>query len=138
MDVADLTARWREEATLLRSRGAEVQAAVLEQCAAELATAIRECESEVLSLEKASVISGYSADHLGRLIREGKLPNAGRPNAPRLLRRDVPRKAGQLPRERVPHVVAGADPSSYDPMTDARSLVSRRKGGGNGPSKPSA
>ena len=35
---------------------------------------------EVLTLQRAAAESGYSADHLGRLVREGKIPNAGRPN----------------------------------------------------------
>ncbi len=35
----------------------------------------------------------YSADHLGRLVREGKLPNAGREGAPRIRLQDLPRKA---------------------------------------------
>ena len=37
--------------------------------------------------------SGYSADHLGRLVRDGKIPNAGRPGAPSIARRGLPRKA---------------------------------------------
>jgi hypothetical protein len=35
-------------------------------------------------LAEASAQSGYSQDHLARLIREGRLPNAGRPHAPRI------------------------------------------------------
>ena len=45
------------------------------------------------SLVEASRESGYSADHLGRLVREGKTPNAGRPGARRVALKDLPRKA---------------------------------------------
>ena len=44
---------------------------------------VRACESRE---------SGYSADHLGRLVRDGKIPNAGRPGAPRIARSHLPRK----------------------------------------------
>jgi len=47
-----------------------------------------------LPLSAAAAESGYSAAHLGDLIRDGKLPNAGRPNSPRILRRDLPYKPG--------------------------------------------
>ncbi len=47
----------------------------------------------VLTLTEAAATSGYSADHLGHLVREGKIPNAGRPGAPRIALRDLPRKA---------------------------------------------
>jgi hypothetical protein len=50
-----------------------------------------------LTLSEASAISGYSAEHLGRLIRKGSIPNAGRENAPRIRLRDLPVKAGHLP-----------------------------------------
>ena len=45
---------------------------------------------ELLSVRRAAIESGYSADHLGRLLREGKLANAGRANAPRIRRGDLP------------------------------------------------
>lgn len=32
-------------------------------------------------------------DHLGRLVRDGKTPNAGRPGAPRIALKDLPRNA---------------------------------------------
>jgi hypothetical protein len=92
-----VTAHWRDEAHVLRRRGAEVQAGVLEQCAEELETALRERALEALTLEEAAGESGYTTDHLGRLVRDGTVPNAGRPNAPRILRRYLPLKPGSLP-----------------------------------------
>ena len=37
-----------------------------------------------LSLTQAAERTGYSAEHIGRLVRQGKLPNVGRKNAPRV------------------------------------------------------
>ena len=45
-----------------------------------------------MSLVDAAQVSGYSADHLGSLVRQGKLPNVGRKNAPRVRRTDLPIK----------------------------------------------
>ena len=50
-----------------------------------------------LSLTEAAHASGYSRDHLGREVRAGRIPNAGRLNAPRIERRYLPRKPGALP-----------------------------------------
>ena len=64
----------------------------LEACAAELEAALRQRDETTLTLTDAASESGYSADHLGRLVREGKIPNAGRPGAPRIARRLLPLK----------------------------------------------
>ena len=64
----------------------------LESCAAELEATLRERDETTLSLTEAATESGYSTDHLGRLVREGKIPNAGRPGAPRIARSILPRK----------------------------------------------
>lgn len=47
---------------------------------------------DLLTLEAASAVSGYSADHLSRLLRQGKIPNAGRKHSPRIKRSSLPRK----------------------------------------------
>ena len=85
----DLSAEWRELALQQRDLGAEPQARTLEWCADRLEEHSREWETEPLTLEEAAGDSGYSADHLGRLVREGKIPNAGRANAPRIARREL-------------------------------------------------
>jgi len=77
--------------------GAHVDgAAVADEVLADLALLEQFENDEILSLEAASTVSGYSRDHIARLIRQGRIPNAGRPNAPRVRRRDLPRKAASL------------------------------------------
>jgi len=51
---------------------------------------------EALSLPQAASESGYSADHLAREVRVGRIPNAGRRGAPRIRRGDLPRKPGRI------------------------------------------
>jgi len=81
--------------------------------------ALREQREQRLTLAAAAERSGYSADHLGRLVRTGRLPNAGHRGAPRV-------RAGDLPMRPARFGVAAPRSGSYDPIADARSLVSRQ------------
>ena len=72
--------------------GGETPAVALESCAAELEATLQERDETTLSLTEAARESGYSTDHLGRLVRDGRIPNAGRPGAPRIARSILPRK----------------------------------------------
>lgn len=92
-------------------------AALCDALLADLDTCVAASFDEALSLRAAAAESGYSIDHLSRLIREGKLSNVGRTHAPRIRRGDLPRKTARL-------VASEAD--TYDPGTDARSLLARR------------
>ena len=83
---------WRVHAELLRQYRNQQQAEWLEDRAAELERALQEHDNELLTLTAAGEASGYSADHLGRLVRQGALENLGRPNAPKVRRGDLPRK----------------------------------------------
>jgi hypothetical protein len=78
-------------------------------------------DDEPLSLREAAAASGYSEDHLARLVRQERIPNAGRRGAPRIRRGDLPRR----PMTRV----APATGDAYDVVADARKLASRRRGG---------
>lgn len=80
---------------LFRAHAHEPTARAYEACADELEKALAAEEQQPLTLRQAANLSGYSVDHLGRLVREGKIPNAGRPNAPRVRRADVPNKPGR-------------------------------------------
>ena len=90
--VEALPVTWRTQAKALRRYGGETPAVALESCAAELEATLRERDETTLSLTEAARESGYSADHLGRLVRDGRIPNAGRPGAPRIARSHLPRK----------------------------------------------
>ena len=98
MGPTDRAAQWRTVAGTLRDHGAEVQAVLLERCADEIEADHRERALEALTLNQATLESGYSYSALQKKVASGELPNMGTKNCPRLRRGDLPRKAGQLPR----------------------------------------
>jgi hypothetical protein len=114
--LRDLVAAWRATAANLCRYGADPQARALESAADDLDDVLRAEQDELLTLTEASVATGYTADHIGRLVRDGKVPNCGRPSAPRVRRADLPPKK---------LAVARRGPKAYDVDADARSLASR-------------
>jgi len=94
MTPRELTDHWRSKALVFREHEQASVAIAYELCAEDLEDAFRSIEEERLTLAEAAETSGYSADHLGRLIREGKLPNAGRKGSPRIMRGELPMKPG--------------------------------------------
>ena len=119
--VVRALAEIRSKAAELREAfGDETRARALEWAALRVEHAVRAHEEEPLTLAQAATRSGYSTDHLARLIRDGHLPNIGRRGAPRL-------RAGDLPTRPMRRVVAPR-PLGYDPIADARSLLSRQGG----------
>lgn len=115
--AADLPDRWRAEAELARRLGAEPQAVVLEKCAADFEAA--ECAEgkELLNLTQAALRSGFSADALGRMLRDGRLTNHGRKNAPRVRVCDLPRKALRPPALRLHILDASRQKARVSPKT---------------------
>jgi hypothetical protein len=106
-----LAAVWRDRAEQLRRwAGAEGAAVAWEAAAAELDAALREVDGEALTLSEAAAESGYAARTLRQMVAEGTLPNAGRRNAPRIRRADLPRRP------------AKARPTDYDARADAARL----------------
>ena len=91
--VEGLPTDWRKRAKALRRYGGDTPATAIERCADDLEATLVERDETTFSLVEAARESGYSADHLGRLVRDGKIPNAGRPGAPRIALKDLPRKA---------------------------------------------
>ncbi len=91
MKPRDLPGKWRKEAEGI-SRYAPAVANAMEDAAAELEAAFAEWEMEALTLQEAAEESGYSYSQLQRLVADGQMPNAGETGAPRVLRRDLPRK----------------------------------------------
>jgi hypothetical protein len=123
MDSLERTlAEIRSKAAELRnSFGDEERARAIEWAASLVERALHEQAEERLTLAEASARSGYSQDHLARLIREGRLPNAGRPHAPRIRAADLPRR-----QSRQNNVVVSKGSRVYDPVADARAIGSRR------------
>jgi hypothetical protein len=87
----DLPEAWRGRASELAPY-APAAAAAFVTAADDLAAALADSEEALLSLESAARECGYTADHLGRLIKSGQLANHGRKHAPRVRRGDLPRK----------------------------------------------
>lgn len=69
-----------------------------------------------VSLAAAAARTGYTADHLSRLIKAGSLTNYGRKHAPRVRLSECPTKPALTRPPAYP----------YNPDADARSLGARR------------
>lgn len=87
---------------------AEVRRLLEEECCA--------AQGELVDLKSAAALSGYSTDHLRRMVRTGEVRKSPNSKRPRFRRGDLPRKPGFDP---------GAPPS-YDPVADARQTAVRR------------
>jgi hypothetical protein len=127
MTIETLATDWRSRAGKLREWAAAEEAAkAWEEAARELEAVLAAEEQELLNLQQASELSGYTPDHLGRLVREGKLPNSGRINAPRIRVGDLPRKSRQTSAEAV------ARHTSQAKEFIARALLNAARGGEDG------
>jgi hypothetical protein len=93
-------------------------AALAGEIVSDLAMIAERDGSDQLTLTAASSLSGYTTDHLSRLIRQGSLPNAGKKGSPRIRRADLP--------IRPKRAIANTPVNRYDAITDARSLRVRR------------
>lgn len=85
----------RAKATELRdTMGDDGRARAIEWAASEIEAALSDDAEEILSLADAATISGYTVDHLARLIRMGKLVDRRAPHETRIRvrRGDVPIK----------------------------------------------
>ena len=87
-------------------------ATILDQVLCELQSVITTEGDTVLTIRAAATRSGYSAEHLARLVRDGTIQNVGRKGSPRIRLRDVPIKPKAT--------VAKAQNVRYDPRADAR------------------
>ncbi len=116
-----LSAVRRKAEELRTDFGDEARARALEWAASQVERALHDGAEERLTLAQASLRSGYSQDHLARLLRERRIPNAGRRASPRI-------RAGDLPvRPARPQQLVANDRSRvYDPIADARAIGSRR------------
>lgn len=105
----NLPDEWRARAEQMRRWGAGAEVAhVWELAAEELASAIREAGDEPLTLDEAARESGYSKRRLREMVAEGRVPNAGRKNAPRIRRADLPRRPGRATAADAPGIRSDA------------------------------
>ncbi len=93
----DLSTTWRQRAQYLSDFGDPNSARLWQLAAAELDQALQALGEETLTLVEAAAVSGYTADHIGSLVRSGKIRNVGRPNAPRVRRAELPIKSPTSP-----------------------------------------
>ena len=89
MSPSTLVALWRSQAAQYERDGLTAHARLLERVAEEL-DAI--AGGETVRLNEAARRSGYSTDHLRRMIHAGRLVNVGRKHAPQLRVADLPTK----------------------------------------------
>ena len=113
-----LAKKWREDAVVYERDALEPLARVTNRHADELEKWLRTAGDALLGLTDAARATGYSPDHLGRLVRSGKLPNYGRAGCPKVRLSDLPRKIQRLARDHD---------SSYDVDADARALQAAGK-----------
>ena len=59
-------------------------------------------ELDAVTLKEASLMGGYSVDHLQREVSHGRIPNVGRRGRPRIRRCDVPKRPGHTLPENQP------------------------------------
>jgi hypothetical protein len=123
VSIADLVPAWRERAEDLAPY-APAAAVAFSEAAKELEEALAQSQAEELTLAEAAAESGYSADHLGQLLKDGVIPNAGRKHAPRILRRDLPRK----PKAPAGPELAPAAPGRPSLARITRDAISSRTG----------
>jgi hypothetical protein len=110
--------RWLKRRDEFRRLRVSVDGAALcDEVIADLDRLREERDGQTLTLSDAAILSGYSREHLARLVRSGKLANAGRKHSPRVMAADLPKR---------PPSIASRVSGSYDPATDARSLRVRR------------
>ena len=114
-----LADEWRSQAEMLLRYSDERGATACELHAKELEAVWNRWQSEELRIAEASAESGYTEDGLRRLVREEKIPNAGRPNSPRIRRADVPKKPGRS----EAHGDAKGPSDGYNVDEDARSIA---------------
>lgn len=122
-----LVGEWRRRAEPFAAHHCDTVAAVYTLLATEVEAELRAWDNEPLLIPDAAAESGYSAEHLRRLARDGKLRSErgeGVKSHLRVRRASLPAKA-----ERAPRRTAGVV-SVYNPDEDARDIA-KRLGGSN-------
>jgi len=118
--LRDCLGEIRAKAAELRdSFDSRTAAAALEWASNRLEKALRSAQDEILSLAEASARSGYSQEHLARLVRTGRIPDLRPPGS----KARIFIRASDLP----------ARPASpHTERADVHELASRLLGGREG------
>ena len=118
--ISEIIERWHARQTEWSRLHVQVDGAALAgEIVADLEKIAESDGSDALTLNAASELSGYSTDHLSRMLREGTIPNAGRKGVPRIRRADLP--------NRPKSVLASRHGQPYDAATDARLSLGVRR-----------
>lgn len=92
-----LADEWLDQASRDEARGLVLAASLMRAAVSEMLARINDLQSEALTLSQAAEESGYSRDHLRRLLRSGRLSNAGEKGKLMVLRRTLPLKPALVP-----------------------------------------
>jgi len=99
LSYVDFLAKWRAERDRLsRYRVLVDPIPLLDDILQDAAAALASDQDELLTLEEARASSGYSVDHLARLVRQGTIPDLrlpGRRGRIYIRRRDLPVRPGR-------------------------------------------
>jgi len=118
--VLQALAELRSKADELRSSfGGEAVARTLEWAAQRVEAALASADSELISLPEASHRSGYSTEHLARLVRSGRIPDQRAPGS----RGRIYIRLSDLPQR---------SPKAHNANADVHELASRLYGGKDG------
>ena len=97
MTREEFFARWSGVAAGLKRYSSQVDgAALLAEVLSDVETLFRTEESEELTIGEAAEASGYSRDHISRLVRRGAIRNVAARHRPRIRRGDMPSKPNSL------------------------------------------
>ena len=125
--IDSIIARWMARREEFRSCGAQVDGVKLCDLALADLHAVQSARlNDALTPAEAAEESGYHADSLLRLVREGKLANVGTPRRPRFRRGDLPRKTPRSTHLSLAPAPAGPASSSPSIAAIARSAVAGR------------
>jgi hypothetical protein len=125
MTDLEIVVKWETKAQEFHQLGALVNGAAL--CRAilhDFASAQATEADRVASLAVAASESGYSVEHLGRMVRQGRILNAGRPGAPRIRVGDLPRK----PTRKLPQGPRSDDLPGASTRQIVRAVVTSKRG----------
>jgi hypothetical protein len=128
---AEIRQVWAERREEWRRFGVHVDGVkVCDEFLADLDRVVSEGTEELLTLTGAARVTGFHSDSIGRAIRDGRLPNHGRRNAPRVRRGDLASLRGSGPVRRA--ALTNAPIVGIPAAQIARAVVTSSNGGRDG------